>query len=42
MKVEGNKARLVARAFAAWEMQIPTSKSSIQLETEKNIAYQNC
>lgn len=41
LKVEGNKATLVARAFAAWEMQIPISKSSVQLETEKNIAYQN-
>ena len=39
LKVEGNKATLVARAFAAWE--IPVSKSSVQLETEKNIAYQN-
>ena len=32
---------LVPRAFTAWQMQIPISKSSIQLQTEKNIAHQN-
>lgn len=40
LKIEGNKATLVARAFAAWEMEIPLSKTSMQLETEKNTCYQ--
>ena len=30
LKVEGNKATLVARAFAAWEMQIPMASDHRQ------------
>ena len=35
LKVEGNKATLVARAFAAWEMKVPLAETNVQLEIEK-------
>ncbi|CAB4033934.1 hypothetical protein pdam_00025903, partial, partial [Paramuricea clavata] len=40
LKIEGNKATLVAHAFAAWEMQVPISNTSVQREAEINAAYQ--
>jgi hypothetical protein len=35
LKVEGNKATLVAIAFAAWEMKVPLAETNVQLEIEK-------
>ena len=41
LKVEGNKATLVAIAFAAWEMKVPLAETNVQLEIEKNQSYQS-
>jgi hypothetical protein len=41
LKVEGNKAKLVARAFAAWEIKVPLAETNVQLEIEKNQSYQS-
>ena len=41
LKVEGNQETLVAHAFAAWEMKVPISKTSVQVDKEKRECYEN-
>jgi hypothetical protein len=41
LKVEGNKATLVARAFPAWEMKVLLAETNVQLEIEKNQSYRS-
>ena len=38
LKAGRNKETLVARAFAAWEIKVPISKTSVQLDKEKKRA----